>query len=184
MPNKLLIAVLLSLCLAPGMAAAPDGDDVKQYLPQAREKAKAWQPDAELAYLTIGSSVQADGSNACTPEHPSTGWNYAFYSKAADGYYTVYGCKGQVTAEPTGKGAKPAPPAISQDFLGTPEVLRILKDVSHGWGLSRCQSVQALRPDETTGTPVWSTMLDCGDVGATVVIDAVSGKVLKSRRTS
>src|SRR5262249_10575646 len=127
--------------------------------------------------------IKGDGSNDCAPERPTTGWNLAFYSKAADAYYTVYGCKGQVTAEPTGKGFEKPPEPITQNFIGTREVVGILKDVSHAWHLNRCQSVQALRVGEETA-PIWSTMLDCGDVGATVVIDATSGKVLKSKRTS
>src|ERR1043166_6950230 len=107
MSKKLLLLVCLCLSAGSAFAAESDQEDVKTYLPAAREKAKAWQPDADLVYLTVGSSLGPDGQNACTPDHPSTGWNYAFYSKAANGYYTVYACKGSVTAEPTGKGQQP-----------------------------------------------------------------------------
>src|SRR5437868_1790563 len=116
--------------------AAGTSDDVKDYLTSAQKKAKAWQPDAQLVYVTVGSSVKADGSNDCDREHPTTGWNLAFYSKSADAYYTAYGCKGQVTGEPTGKGFEKPPAPITQDFIGTEEVVGILKDVSHGWHLS------------------------------------------------
>jgi hypothetical protein len=182
--SKLALFAALSFLSLPIQAAAQQQDDVKTYLSAAREQAKTWQPDAELVYLTIGSSIDPDGSNSCATERPTTGWNYAFYSKVANAYYTVYGCKGTVSGEPTGKSFQAPLASISQDFMGTPDVVKILKQVSREWGLYRCQSVQALRADEAAGVPVWSTMLDCGDVGATVVIDAVSGKVLKSRRTS
>jgi hypothetical protein len=163
--------------------AAGSSDDVKDYLTKAQQNARGWQPDAQLVYVTVGSSVQPDGSNLCSPDRPSTGWNYAYYSKSADAYYTVYGCKGKMTGEPTGKGFQTPPAAINGDFIGTNQVVDILRGISHGWHLSHCQSVQALRTGEES-VPVWSTMLDCGDVGGTVMIDATSGKVLKSKKTS
>jgi hypothetical protein len=177
--------LILGMIFSPSILRAADSsaDDVKNYLASAREKARAWQPDSELVYVTIGSSVKTDGSNLCAPERPSTGWNYAFYSKTTDAYYTVYACKGTVTAEPTGKGFKTPPPAITQNFIGTSEVLDVLQEVSRRRHLSSCSSVQALRKGEET-VPVWSTMLDCGDVGASVVIDATTGKILKNKWTS
>jgi hypothetical protein len=181
--NAWLLSILIFFSPAVLRAIDSSTDDVKNYLSSARDKARAWQPDSELVYVTIGSSVKADGSNLCAPDRPTTGWNYAFYSKTADAYYTVYGCKGTVTAEPTGKGFQTPPPAITQDFIGTHDVLDVLQEIAHRQHQAHCQSVQALRTGEEK-VPVWSTMLDCGDVGASVVIDATSGKILKNKWTS
>jgi hypothetical protein len=189
---RFILAGVLLIGGASAFCADKMSEDVKNYLPSAQQKAKAWQSDAQLAYLTIGSSVQPDGSNQCSPDRPSTGWNYAFYSKTADAYYTVYACKGQISGEETGKGQS-NPPIITQDFIGTSEVVEILKTVGHRWESNHCQSVQALRPADSSfqaesslakGKPVWSTMLDCGTVGGAVVIDGITGRILKYRRAS
>ncbi len=183
MSKRIYLTAAFCVLSALPVIAKKQSDDVKDYIATAQQKARAWQPDAQLVYVTVGSSVKPDGSNLCDPEHPSTGWNYAYYSKATDAYYTIYGCKGSVSGEPTGKGFEKPPPPITQDFIGTGQVVDILNEVAQGWHLARCQSVQALRAGDEA-TPVWATMLDCGDVGGSVTIDATSGKVLKSKRTS
>lgn len=185
--TRLSLTLVFALFFVPNAEA---GDSLKHYLRRAHLASLQWNADAQLVRAGGNSNVSLNGDVRCKESTVRTGWTFTFRSPSKDQYFQFLACKENVEAGPIGRGFPRAPTPITEDFIDTNKVGKIVGTIAKGWGYSNCHMVAGVRSsgeepkvDESfpKGVPLWEASLYCDrDKGGFVFIDGRSGKVLKS----
>ncbi|NNE43969.1 MAG: PepSY domain-containing protein, partial [Gemmatimonadetes bacterium] len=146
----------------------------------ARDGAAAWADDARLIYVENDEGVDALG----TAER----WGYLFYSPALDAA-RAYSVRGDEIRTATDLEFDFAAPPLPGEWIDSAQALAAAEEKGakfrekHGGSVTSMFLVRGLLYPENPDVPTWAVVYGSPTTsGLWVVVDAVSGKVVKTWR--